>query len=44
MSPRGEPIRHVTLQVLAKKDSGIEEELERLARRDEVRDLRITER
>jgi putative Mg2+ transporter-C (MgtC) family protein len=43
LSPRGEPLRHVTLQVLAKKGSGVEKELERLAQRSEVRDLNITD-
>jgi putative Mg2+ transporter-C (MgtC) family protein len=44
ISPQGEPLRHVTLQVLAKKNSGLEEELERLATRREVRDFEVTDR
>jgi putative Mg2+ transporter-C (MgtC) family protein len=43
LSPRGEPLRHVTLQVLVKKGSGVEKELEGLARRSEVLDLTITD-
>lgn len=42
-SPQGEQLRHVTIQVRAMRDSGLEDDVENLARRPEVRDLSIND-